>query len=878
MFRMMAIWLAFALAARAAPLRVATYNIETHRDEDSGFPDFALGEPGTIHHDSVAAVLGRIDADVVALQEVHTSDLSGEPASPVDQLAATLGLPHVFAATNSGAFDTNLRVVFLSRHPFLTNESIISPPGAREISRHSPAVVVDVPATDADPLLISAHLKAGTRGADRFRRAIEMRRLTKHLADSGFAETDNFIVLGDFNPSGDPRTFSEPPGGMPVTYELGADMPFPVEYSPGMISYFSDPLPVRLDPRQLNGSDGTFIFGRRIDLIFVSPAIAARALATEVYRSDFDTANEQGLPKAGAPLNSNVSFDASDHYAVFADLELEGVLPSLDLTVAPSVVAETAPEGTAALTTTLPQPATEAVTIGLSSDHPGAVPADDEVIVAAGEVTAEIAVATRRNFRHGADRPVTFTASADGFASATTVLALADGDTAYAFAAPGGTVTENFDGFAGSGDPAPWATDAAAWLGTDAGGSPESGARAYGENGEVAPGFLAADGPRVLETAVENAAGITLRTLDLTWSAEQWRAVAGGGEDRIEVEIEHDGAVTPMPGFRARTDLPDGPVAGGASVRLSGRAGGLAVPDGDSFTLRFRYVPAPGSAPLPDDVFVNEFHYDNDGADTGEFVEIAVGPGFGGALEDVELVLYNGRNGEVYGTHGLESFNVGEVTDSGHRLFSKMIGGIQNGAPDGLALVVGGEVRSLLSYEGAFTAADGPAAGMDSTDIGVSQTSVPTGAGALGLTGTGVVAADFVWSAQDGIPHGPGEVNAGQSFALEGRPPQGLAVDDVALTFVEDADGDGLTDDEEARFGSDPWDAGSRFEPRVVTAENGARALRFPAADGVTYQLEWSTDLSEWNPLPDVVGAGVIEEIALPEASGRMFARVRVAD
>src|SRR5699024_8204785 len=50
--------------------------------------------------------------------------------------------------------------------------------------------------------------------------------------------------------------------------------------------------------------------------------------------------------------------------------------------------------------------------------------------------------------------------------------------------------------------------------------------------------------------------------------------------------------------------------------------------------------------------------------------------------------------------------------------------GVQNGEPDGLALVdASGEVVEFLSYEGQFEAADGPAEGMTSTDIGVAETS-----------------------------------------------------------------------------------------------------------------------------------------------------------
>ncbi len=59
------------------------------------------------------------------------------------------------------------------------------------------------------------------------------------------------------------------------------------------------------------------------------------------------------------------------------------------------------------------------------------------------------------------------------------------------------------------------------------------------------------------------------------------------------------------------------------------------------------------------------------------------------------------------------------------------IAGLQNGAPDGIALVKpDNSVVLFLSYEGSFTATDGPAIGLTSTDIGVLE----AGTEALGLS------------------------------------------------------------------------------------------------------------------------------------------------
>ena len=90
--------------------------------------------------------------------------------------------------------------------------------------------------------------------------------------------------------------------------------------------------------------------------------------------------------------------------------------------------------------------------------------------------------------------------------------------------------------------------------------------------------------------------------------------------------------------------------------------------------------------------------------------------------------------------------------------------GIQNGIADGVALVApDGTVVQLLSYEGTFTAAPGtPAAGMTSTDIGVSEEPAVGIGQSLQLKGNGSTAADFTWTAASADSFG--SVNAGQTF------------------------------------------------------------------------------------------------------------------
>lgn len=154
-------------------------------------------------------------------------------------------------------------------------------------------------------------------------------------------------------------------------------------------------------------------------------------------------------------------------------------------------------------------------------------------------------------------------------------------------------------------------------------------------------------------------------------------------------------------------------------------------------------TPAPAQAQV---VWINEFHYDNTGSDLGEFVEVAVPAGWSD-LTGTRLTLYNGGDGKPYGVpHLLSSFTQGE-TSGGLTFFSKLIPGLQNGAPDGLAVDVQGSVQHFVSYEGAFTAQTGPAAGLVSLalDSGVAESDATPAGGSLALYGTGSTLADFTW-------------------------------------------------------------------------------------------------------------------------------------
>ncbi len=158
------------------------------------------------------------------------------------------------------------------------------------------------------------------------------------------------------------------------------------------------------------------------------------------------------------------------------------------------------------------------------------------------------------------------------------------------------------------------------------------------------------------------------------------------------------------------------------------------------------------------DVFVNELHYDNADTDTSEKIEVLAPAG--ASLSGWTIALYNGADGKRYATLSLS----GTVADqcNGYGTATVAATGIQNGAPDGLALVDGGgHVVQFLSYEGAFTAVDGPAAGMGSTAIPQSESATTAAGTSLQLAGSGSRYADFSWQASRTSSFGA--CNAGQS-------------------------------------------------------------------------------------------------------------------
>ena len=202
-------------------------------------------------------------------------------------------------------------------------------------------------------------------------------------------------------------------------------------------------------------------------------------------------------------------------------------------------------------------------------------------------------------------------------------------------------------------------------------------------------------------------------------------------------------------------------------------------------TLSFMLAIAPPAAAVPDaptatSIFINEIHYDNTGTDSGEAIEIAAPSGTN--LTGWTIVLYNGSGGASYDTDPLGAVD-GTCGSYDLYVVNYASNGIQNGSPDGMALVdASNTVIQFLSYEGVFAATNGAANGMTSTDIDVSE----NGSGAVGnslqLAGTGTVYTDFAWQAEAANTFGA--CNTGQTFGDVG---------DTAPTITSTNPTDGAT-------------------------------------------------------------------------------------
>ena len=304
----------------AQSFRLSTWNIET------------LGSPSGSEWNASLNVLARIDADIVAIQEVASGESSFVPS-----FASQAGYPHHALSVISGTMSGGLRLAVLSRFPITsaTSHSSVSLSGdplANDISRSLFEVHVAVPGSASDLAVFVVHLKSGSGSTNDFRRAVEIHRLEQAISAFKTANpTAPWALMGDFNEDlGDGPfgwSYNGLSSGLPATFRLGADISFPLLYEP--FQTFLSLGGALLDATQ---EDSTSIYatreasGRRLDYIIASAPVITNN-GDEVYNSNRDNGVDDlplgnWLPKSGSALSSGTSAAAADHYPVFSDLDL----------------------------------------------------------------------------------------------------------------------------------------------------------------------------------------------------------------------------------------------------------------------------------------------------------------------------------------------------------------------------------------------------------------------------------------------------------------------------------------------------------------------------------------------------------------------------
>jgi len=294
-------------APAADRIRVASFNIEF------------VGPAGSTQYDALRAVIARIDADVLGINEV-----GGGEEGLFTKLVAGLGYEAVVPLINPFGGQRN---AVLARLPVLdmtvwSSPALSGDTQANDVTRLPVTVVVQTP-WGTSLAVTTEHCKAGFGDIDGFRRTVDARRtLQAALA----TDADAQLVMGDFNEDLDALTqspdpaivFTVLPSGAPVSYQLGTDL---AQELPSGISAdpFAQLLAAGLQPvdaAQRDGRTETRDSGRRLDYIWRDTALVL--LGSEVYDSR-DEDLDGGLPKAGAALPRETSRDASDHLPVIVD-------------------------------------------------------------------------------------------------------------------------------------------------------------------------------------------------------------------------------------------------------------------------------------------------------------------------------------------------------------------------------------------------------------------------------------------------------------------------------------------------------------------------------------------------------------------------------
>lgn len=157
--------------------------------------------------------------------------------------------------------------------------------------------------------------------------------------------------------------------------------------------------------------------------------------------------------------------------------------------------------------------------------------------------------------------------------------------------------------------------------------------------------------------------------------------------------------------------------------------------------------------------WINEIHYNNNGADANEGIEIAGESGIN--LNNYIVVFYRGDGTQQGATLNLSGIITNEGSGYGAESFPRI--GLLNGT-GGIALynITNNNLVQSISYEGTVIAVEDVAAGRTSIDIGQFETNATLVSESLQLTGTGTFYSDFIW--QSPAAASMGTINVGQTI------------------------------------------------------------------------------------------------------------------
>ncbi|MGH8051109.1 MAG: endonuclease [Arenimonas sp.] len=227
------------------------------------------------------------------------------------------------------------------------------------------------------------------------------------------------------------------------------------------------------------------------------------------------------------------------------------------------------------------------------------------------------------------------------------------------------------------------------------------------------------------------------------------------------------------------------------------------------------------------EVFINEIHYDDStsSGDVGEKVEVIATAGEN--LSTYRIYLYNGTSSTSAATfYDNDLLPAGSNVSCGATVkiavLSYPSNGIQNGANDGIALVNGsGALVKFISYEGAITASNGPAAGITSSNLSVLEDNNTAPGKSLQLGGTGTASSSFTWRAP--VTQTFGACNNSQSFTAPNVLPS-----ITSTTPANGATGVAAASDIQVNFSESVTASAGAFT--LTCSQSGARALTFPAS------------------------------------------------